>query len=123
MDGNKLLAVRRYIVTEVIERLSVSEISHYQTLTKTVFDRKCAPIGDLIVFHEEGNQLLESLVDGEPNSSENVKPDITKLDDMSTANLQSVMKDLSGGGFPIGTTKKKMIKSIRKHQSVTKDQE
>ena len=110
MDGSRLLAVRRYIVNEVTERLHVSDINHYQTLTKTVFDRKCAPIGDLVVFHEEGNLLFNSPVDEKPKSSE--------LRDMSTADLQSTMKKLRGSGFPMGTTKVAMVRSIRKHQAV-----
>ncbi len=110
MDGTRLLAVRRYIVNEVMERLDVSSINHYQTLTKTVFDRKCAPIGDLVIFHEEGNLLFKSLVDEKPE-----KPKSSELRDMSTADLQSTMKKLRGKGFTVGTDKGTMIKSIRKH--------
>ena len=113
MDGTQLLAVRRYIVNEVKERLHVSDINHYQTLTKTVFDRKCAPIGDLVVFHEEGNLLFNSPVDEKPKSSE--------LRDMSTADLQSTMKKLRGKGFPMGTTKGTMVRDIRKHLSVAQE--
>ena len=112
------MAVRRYIVTEVKERLEVNDINHYQTLSKTVFDRKCAPIGDLIVFHEEGDQLYESLGNGKPKSTVNKNPSSSELGDMSTADLQSVMKQLRGEGFPVGTTKNTMMKAIRKHQSV-----
>ncbi len=112
MDGTQLLAVRRYIVTEVKERLDVSDINHYQTLTKTVHDRKCSPIGELIVFHEEGYQLHKSLVGEKPN-----KPK-SELSEMSTADLQSTMKQLRGKGFPMGTKKDTMVKDIRKHLSV-----
>ena len=111
MDGTQLLAVRRYIVTEVRERIAIRDVNYYQTLTQTVYDRKCAPIGDLVVFHEEGNQLRKSLVDEKPDSSE--------LGDMSTADLQSTMKKLAGEGFPIGTTKAKMVHAIRRRLSVT----
>jgi len=113
MDGTQLLAVRRYIVNEVKERLHVSDINHYQTLTKTVFDRKCAPIGDLVVFHEEGNLLFKSLEDEKPE-----KPNSSELRDMSTADLQSTMKKLRGKGFSMGTTKATMVRSIRKHLAV-----
>ncbi len=113
MDGSRLLAVRRYIVTEVTDRIAINDVNHYQTLSKTVYDRKCAPIGELVVFHEEGNLLFNSLVDKGPKEL-----DTSKLDDMSTANLQSTMKGLRGKGFPMGTTKVKMIKAIRKHLPV-----
>ncbi len=113
MDGTQLLAVRRYIVTEVTERVAINDVNHYQTLSKTVFDRKCAPIGDLIIFHEEGNQLFKSLVDEKPKSS--------KLADMSTADLQSTMKELRGSGFKVGTKKDTMVKDIRKHLSAAQE--
>lgn len=113
MDGALLLAVRRYIVTEVKDRIAVEDVNHYQTLTKTVYDRKCAPIGDLIVFHETGEQLRKIFVDGRNGNLE--------LDEMSPADLQSTMKKLRGSGFTVGTTKPKMIRSIRKHLSAAKE--
>ena len=116
MDGTRLLAVRRYIVTEVTERVNVRDINHYQTMTSTVFGRKCAPIGDLVVFHEEGNLLFKSLVDEKPE-----KPNNSELRDMSTADLQSTMKKLRGSGFPMGTTKVAMVRSIRKHLAVAEE--
>ncbi len=110
MNGERLFAIRRYIVTEVVTRLATSDMGYNQTLTRTVYDRKCAPIGDLVVFHEEGDLLFKSLVDEEP-----VEPDISKLDNLSPADLQSTMKKLRGSGFKVGTTKGTMLKSIRKH--------
>ena len=109
MDGTRLLAVRRYIVSEVTERVAVSDINHYQTLTKTVFDRKCAPINDLIVLHEDGNELRKNFADASADDLE--------LDDMSPASLQKTMKQLRGKGFKVGTTQDTMVKSIRKHLS------
>ncbi len=113
MDGKQLLGVRRYIVNEVKERLAVSDINHYQTMSKTVYDRKCAPIGDLIVFHEDGEQLRNNL-EGE-KTGKKTKTSNSKLEDMSTAELQGTMKNLRGSGFPMGTKKNMMVKSIRKH--------
>ncbi len=109
MDGSQLFGIRRYIVTEVKQRLHVNDINHYQTMSKTVYDRKCEPIGDLIVFHEEGEQLRENL-EGKKTKTKN-----TELKDMSTADLQSTMKGLRGKGFSMGTKKNTMVKEIRKH--------
>lgn len=111
MDGSQLFGIRRYIVTEVKERLAVSDINHYQTMSRNVHDRKCEPIGDLIVFHEEGDILLKNL-EGEETKTSN-----SELKDMSTADLQSTMKKLRGKGFPMGTKKDMMMKDIRKHLS------
>lgn len=116
MNGERLFAIRRYIVTEVLERIATSNMSYNQTLTRTVYDRKCAPIGDLVIFHEDGNLLFKSLVDEKPE-----KPNNSELRDMSTADLQSTMKRLRGSGFPTGTTKVVMLKSIRKHLSVAEE--
>lgn len=113
MDKTQLLAVRRYIVTEVTERIAVNDVNHYQTLSKTVFDRKCAPIGDLVIFHEEGNKLRKRLMGEKPKSSE--------LKEMSTADLQGTMKKLRGKGFPMGTKKGVMVRDIRKHLSVAQE--
>ncbi len=109
MDKSRLFGIRRYIVTEVNERLAVNDINHYQTMSKTVHDRKCEPIGDLIVFHEEGEQLRENL-EGKKTKTNN-----TELKDMSTADLQSTMKSLRGKGFSMGTKKNTMVTAIRKH--------
>ena len=116
MDKTQLFAIRRYIVNEVTDRIVTSDINHYQTLSKTVYDRKCAPIGDLVVFHEEGYLLFESLADKKPE-----KPNSAALSDMSTADLQSTMKKLRGKGFIRGTTKVTMVRSIRKHLEVAEE--
>ena len=113
MDGSQLFGVRRYIVNEVKERLAVNEVNHYQTMSRTVYDRTCEPIGDLIVFHEEGEILRQNLEGKKINGSVNTND--SELEDMSPANLQGTMKNLRGKGFPVGTTKPQMIKAIRKH--------
>lgn len=111
MDGSQLLGIRRYIVNEVTDRIAVNDVNHYQTLSKTVFDRKCEPIGDWIFFHEEGNQLQKSLVGDKPNKK-------TKdLNKMNVADLQSTMKGLRGSGFTVGTKHGTMVKAIRRHLS------
>ena len=110
MDGSELLAVRRYIVNAVKERIHINDMNHYQTMTKTVFDRSCDPIGDLVVFHEEGEILRQNLEGG---GKAEIKD--TKLEDMNAGALQGTMKKLSGTGFPVGTKKNDMVKAIRKH--------
>ncbi len=114
MDGTKLLAIRRYIVNEVKDRIAVNDVNHYQTLSKTVFDRTCAPLGDWVFFHEEGNQLRKSLMGEE-------KPKSSELGGMSPAGLQGTMKKLRGKGFPRGTTKDSMMRDIRKHLSTVQE--
>ncbi len=116
MNGERLFAMRRYIVTEVVERIATSNMGYNQTLTRTVYDRKCSPIGDLVVFHEEGDLLFKSLVDEEPE-----KPNTAELANMNSASLQSTMKKLRGSGFPVGTTKGTMLKSIRKHLATVEE--
>ncbi len=111
MDGTKLLAVRRYIVNAVSDRIAINDVNHYQTLSKTVFDRSCAPLGDWMFFHEEGNQLRKSLIGEKPK----------ELSAMSPADLQGTMKRLRGKGFPRGTKKNEMMKDIRKHLSTVQE--
>lgn len=111
MDKSQLFGMRRYIVHEVKERLAVNVMNHYQTMSKTVHDRKCSPIGDLVVFHEEGETLRRNLEGGEEAETKANK----ELEDMSPADLQGAMKQLRGKGFPMGTTKPIMVKAIRKH--------
>ena len=114
MDGTKLLGVRRYIVNAVSDRIAVNDVNHYQTLSKTVFDRTCAPISDWVFFHEEGKQLRKNLLGEE-------KPKSSDLSGMSPASLQGTMKKLRGKGFPRGTTKDSMMKDIRKHISTAQE--
>lgn len=116
MDKSQLFGVRRYIVNEVKEGLDVHDINHYQTMSKTVYGRKCSPIGDLIVFHEEGEILRQNLEGGRKAET---KKD-TKLEDMNAGDLQGTMKQLRGTGFPVGTKKDTMVEAIRKH--LTDDQ-
>ncbi len=113
MDGSQLLGIRRYIVNEVTDRIAVNDVNHYQTLSKTVFDRKCEPIGDWIFFHGEGDQLQNSLVGEKPNKTK-------EYDKMSVADLQSTMKGLRGSGFTVGTKHGEMVKAIHKQLSIRK---
>ena len=115
MDGTQLLGIRRYIVNEVTDRIATSDINHYQTLSKTIFDRKCEPIGDWVFFHEEGNQLRKNLVGGKPNNK------TKEYDKMSVADLQSTMKGMRGSGFKVGTKHGAMVKAIRKHLSAAQE--
>ncbi len=115
MDGSQLLGIRRYIVNEVKDRISINDVNHYQTLSKTVFDRKCEPIGDWVFFHEEGNQLQKSLVGNKPNKK------TKELGKMNVADLQSTMKELSGSGFKVGTRHNTMVKAIRRHLSAAQE--
>lgn len=114
MDGTKLLAVRRYIVDNVKDRIAINDVNHYQTLSKTVFDRTCSPIGDWVFFHKEDNQLRKSLMGEE-------KPKSSDLGGMSPADLQGTMKRLRGKGFPRGTKKDVMVKDIRRHLSTPEE--
>jgi len=117
MDGSQLLGIRRYIVNEVKDRIAVNDVNHYQTLSKTIFDRKCEPIGDWFFFHEEGNQLQKNLVGDKPNN----KTEKKEFDKMSVADLQGTMKGLRGSGFKVGTKHGAMVKAIRKHLSAAQE--
>ncbi len=114
MDGTQLLGVRRYIVNMVADRIAVNDVNHYQTLSKTVFDRTCEPIGDWVFFHEAGKQLSKVLMGKE-------KPKSEDLGGMSPADLQGTMKRLRGKGFIRGTKKDVMVKEIRRHLSTPEE--
>jgi len=45
-DRTKLLACARFVVTEEIEATNISEVSQYQTMTKTVITRQAEQIED-----------------------------------------------------------------------------
>lgn len=106
LQGTRVMALRRYVVTEVTEQVATSRMSHYQTMTKTIYNRRCEPIGDLIVFDETANVLRD-------RPRRRLSDEGTVLDNMTTAELQAHMKALTGKGFVPGTSRDTMIAAIR----------
>ncbi len=103
MDGNILYASHRFMVTYVKEGIETLNLDNFSTLTKPKWDRRCAEIQPLMIFHEDGNKLFG-------NASEEMK---AALENLSPAKLQKHMKALTGKGFAPGTDKDEMVEGIK----------
>lgn len=87
-DRTTLLATAEYIVTGEVEDYVTNDVDGYQTMSKTVFRRKCARLGDWTKF------------------------DAPKEPDTSIPALQKRMKELTGKGFPPGTSRDDMLAAL-----------
>jgi hypothetical protein len=105
LDGTRILALQRFVVTMVRDNVVTSNVDHYQTMTKTMTKRTFSPIGEMFIFDETAASLLNG-VDHKPEAAEE---DIAGL---STAQLQSIMKNLTGKGFKVGTKREAMVERV-----------
>lgn len=108
MDGNRLLAMRRFVVVVAFEDIVTSNVNFEQTMTKTVQRRMCMPISDWYIFdpvaeilrHDEGVIEDDNDID---------------LDKANPTALQQFIKSKRGKGFPPGTSRADMIEEAKKY--------
>ena len=112
MDGTQILALQRFIVSKVVEEIVVSDVSNYQTMTKSVFRQGCEPLTDLIIFDEEAEVLRDNVLEKE-KEEEPLDLENLVLEEMGPPALQKLMKRLTGRGFGRGVPRDEMVKAIR----------
>lgn len=105
MDGTRILALRRYIVVSVVENIQVASMGFDKTMSKTVVDRKCLPLGDLFVF----DPIAEVLRNG---SAKPIDEKIS-IDKMGPGELEEIKRDKTGRGFKPGTSYEDMVGAVK----------
>lgn len=120
LDGSIILAFREYMVTRVTEDVRVDDISHYQTITRTVYHREFQPIGEWFVFDDRASSFRKSRkrlgTISRPETAPPLSIPVSEEEDLETLNpakLQAKMKALTGKGFAPGTTSDDMRVGIR----------
>lgn len=117
MDSTRLLAVRRYIVSKVEEEIVTNSMSHFQTMSKTVFHRECEPLMPMVVLDPSAEVLRGKKKKKKKKTQREETTNIEKQTDiekMSASELQSLKKSITGKGFSVGTSREDMVKELRK---------
>lgn len=104
MAGENILAMRRYIVTKAVENIVTTGVAGNSTMTRTMQQRECQPIGDWHIYNEVANILKSGLSGANSLDLENATPQ----------ELQAFVKAHRGKGFKPGTARRKMILEAKK---------
>lgn len=105
-EGERVLAIQKYLVNSVKESIHTSEIDYYRTMQKNVVVRTC-------VVLEPIKFLVDDYLPSKKRPRLGKKVDVLELEQMNTSDLQSLAKRTLGKGFPVSTPKEEMVEKLK----------